>query len=282
MTIAENKDPFAPKDAVLMAPVFATSIAISWEVGKFTVTGGFFFFSLSEHLVSAISALPIALAVALLALVAASGTMKAPHESTATWTKKRKDWIFLLVAFLALVVAIVGTWITSSLFMAALGTIAALMAIVFGRLALRRSDTFSLLCFVLMGTFLPFAAAYDFTKVSLDSPKEAQSTIKLKSGPLYGVIFMAGERGILVFKRDTRTFLFLRADEVLNIEYMMPRTEPPPWLFNQRDRGSFSVPVFFWGVLCMILIRPISIAAIRRQWRYIGRYRRACRPSKRA
>jgi hypothetical protein len=143
----------------------------SWEVYG---NRRLFLFQPSEHLVSAISALPIALAVALLALVAASGTMKAPHESTATWTKKRKDWIFLLVAFLALVVAIVGTWITSSLFMAALGTIAALMAIVFGRLALRRSDTFSLLCFVLMGTFLPFAAAYDFTKVSLDSPKDSQ------------------------------------------------------------------------------------------------------------
>jgi hypothetical protein len=49
---------------------------------------------------------------------------------------------------------------------------------------------------------------------------------ELKSGLLYGVIIMAGERGILVFKRDTRTFLFLRADEVLNIEYMMPRDWP--------------------------------------------------------
>jgi hypothetical protein len=228
MTIAESKDPFAVKDTVLMVPVFAISVAISWEVGKFSVTGGFFFFSLSEHLISAISALPVALGVALLTVGVLATIKKRPDEPTAPWTKKQKARMVLLATLFGIACGVGAAW-TNSLSLLILGTMAALMAIIFGILALERSDTLSVLSFVVMGALLPLAAASDFT-VSLDSPRETQSTIKLKSGSHYGVIIMAGERGILVFKRDTRTYLFLRADEVLNIEYMMPRDELP-WPF---------------------------------------------------
>ena len=49
------------KDLVVLIPLFATSLAISWEVGRFGPYGGFLFFSLSEHLLAAMAALPVAL-----------------------------------------------------------------------------------------------------------------------------------------------------------------------------------------------------------------------------
>jgi hypothetical protein len=49
------------KDLVVLIPLFASSIAISWEVGRFMPLGGFLYFSLSEHLLAAMYALPGAL-----------------------------------------------------------------------------------------------------------------------------------------------------------------------------------------------------------------------------
>lgn len=49
------------KDLVVLIPLFASSIAISWEVGRFMPLGGFLFFSLSEHLLDAMYAMPAAL-----------------------------------------------------------------------------------------------------------------------------------------------------------------------------------------------------------------------------
>jgi hypothetical protein len=49
------------KDALLMVPVIASSVAISWAIGRFIPFGGFGYFSLSDHLLSATSALPVAL-----------------------------------------------------------------------------------------------------------------------------------------------------------------------------------------------------------------------------
>ena len=52
------------KDAVVLVPLFGSLLAMTWEAGQFYPTGGFRLFSLSEHLLSAIGALPITLMAA--------------------------------------------------------------------------------------------------------------------------------------------------------------------------------------------------------------------------
>lgn len=233
MMIGENKEPLALKDAILMAPLFATSVAISWEVGIFSVSGGFYFFSLSEHLVSAISALPLALLTALMAagvVINVKRWRQRRDQPAAPWTTKKREAIFALLVVLTVILTGVGVW-KGSLFVAALGVVAGLTAIIFGTLYVKLSDAVGVLCFAIVCTFLPFSAAFDLTRWSLDLPADAQSAIKLKSGSLSGIIIMAGERGILLFRQDTRTFLFQRADEMLSIEYRMPtqtKSPPPP------------------------------------------------------
>jgi hypothetical protein len=57
------------KDYIVVVPTLGTALAISWEVGSFLPIGGIAFgaFSLTEHLVFALQALPIGFIVALVA-----------------------------------------------------------------------------------------------------------------------------------------------------------------------------------------------------------------------
>jgi hypothetical protein len=52
------------KDSAVAVPLLASSLAITWQVGRFAPTGGFENFSLSDHLVAAMAALPTAFAMA--------------------------------------------------------------------------------------------------------------------------------------------------------------------------------------------------------------------------
>src|SRR4051794_17340419 len=56
------------KDALVVIPLLASSLAITWEVGYFSRLGGgsFALFSLTEHIAFAVQALPLAIAVALM------------------------------------------------------------------------------------------------------------------------------------------------------------------------------------------------------------------------
>jgi hypothetical protein len=51
---------FQLKDTVVVVPLLASTLAISWEIGRFIPTRGFQLFSLSEHLPAATAALPFA------------------------------------------------------------------------------------------------------------------------------------------------------------------------------------------------------------------------------
>jgi hypothetical protein len=56
-----GQKPWEPRDVVVVLPVVASTMAISWQVGRMLPFGGFRFFSLTEHLIAATAALPVAL-----------------------------------------------------------------------------------------------------------------------------------------------------------------------------------------------------------------------------
>jgi hypothetical protein len=62
------------KDALIVIPFLASALALTWEVGYFArIKGGAFgLFSIAEHLTFALQALPIALALTPIVLIAAS------------------------------------------------------------------------------------------------------------------------------------------------------------------------------------------------------------------
>jgi hypothetical protein len=69
MPSAEARGSFLVKDLLVLIPLFGSVLAMTWEVGSFIPTGGFTYFSLSEHLLAAVNALPYALATAVVLLV---------------------------------------------------------------------------------------------------------------------------------------------------------------------------------------------------------------------
>jgi hypothetical protein len=52
------------QDLLVFVPSLTTAIALAWQIGRLQPTGGFFYFSLTDHLVAAAAAVPIAFAFA--------------------------------------------------------------------------------------------------------------------------------------------------------------------------------------------------------------------------
>jgi hypothetical protein len=57
-------EPLTIKDLAIFIPTMTTALALSWQVGRLQPTGGFFYFSLSDHLVASAAFFPVALAIA--------------------------------------------------------------------------------------------------------------------------------------------------------------------------------------------------------------------------
>jgi hypothetical protein len=60
--VAENP---SIKDVVVVIPVIASSVAMTWEVGRFSYYGGYRYFTLTEHLAAATNYLPLAIIVSI-------------------------------------------------------------------------------------------------------------------------------------------------------------------------------------------------------------------------
>jgi hypothetical protein len=202
------------KDAAVLAPLFATSVAISWEVGLFYVTGGFYYFSLSEHLVYAVSALPLALFFAAVFLLV-----------TITFVPMIDRFIggrrgFAVLLFVIGIALAIWAYPTASVFNFTIGMLACLGSIIIGSTDLRRTDPQSLVFLAILGAALPFATGVD---LQVEAEKAAArgnvEMIKLKSGELRGTIMMAGERGLLVYQPSKETYIFIRSDDFLSAEY---------------------------------------------------------------
>ncbi len=205
------------KDIAVVVPLFATTVAISWEVGISIMSGGFFYFSLSEHLVAAIAALPFALivAVAMTFLAAFVRNLVGPDgmsPSDLTWACG-----FGVIA--GLVIVGVSVFVPS-LFVFTAGVCVAVAALVFG--AFNRSSAAVLLLYPTLAAALPFAAGVDLQRLTLATATKYPEEIKLKSGSITGAVAMAGDRGFLLYRPETKTFLFVRADELVSVEYRAP------------------------------------------------------------
>ena len=222
------------KDLAVLIPLFATSLAISWEVGRFQPLGGFLFFSLSEHLLNAMRALPVALGACayfaiLLVFPVAASTQRSMRRVAAQSTAR-------LIATFAVVIAVggAGGWYTLKYFKfepsyreAFLFGAAALMsAVILGNRANQRPLGNPVVLSFLGGALIILAMMLGIfqsdgllNNIKRGSSVERIATISSKNDASKGYVLMAGERGLLIYFPDGDRISFQKADEVQKIEW---------------------------------------------------------------
>jgi hypothetical protein len=218
------------KDLAVLIPLFATSLAISWEVGTFIPFGGFVYFSLSEHLLNAMYALPIALVFSVVLGIGVVPVLlyketKARHERPRqSWAKTFAKGL-VAVVFIGLAGWAISTWEYSADQLVLLGAL--LLVIVVTRANefwFRRSWSSPAMLSALAATSIVVAilmgVANSLVLVGLiRSGRVSPATIVSKNDTTEGFVLMTGERGLLIYFPDGNRVRFQKADELQKIEW---------------------------------------------------------------
>jgi hypothetical protein len=224
MPSAEARGSFLVKDLLVLIPLFGSVLAMTWEVGSFIPTGGFTYFSLSEHLLAAVNALPYALATAVVLLVgplfffpsrekAALPLFDQPDNPEDRRGVLIGAAIFVIfggaVIFAALIFR-VSPFIGGGIF------IIAAAAFLIGRPKPLVGYAIVFVCSLI----ITMGFAVDYMRDYLNSPRsDILSTIHTKNGVYRGKFIMSGERGLLFYQPDQNGFVFERQDEIQRIEW---------------------------------------------------------------
>jgi hypothetical protein len=210
---------FAFKDAVLLVPIGASTIAIIWDIGSFLVVGGFHYFTLSEHILSALRALPIALFVSIGILL----IFAAPFDKVSILAKLYQvlfeSWFYLPLLLLTSGVALLGLVIFQLLTPLAVLVSIGIVGLTFGRKLATIRSAGGLATFACLIMFLTFIMASDEMTLYLNGPVTDSAKLTTKTETVVGKIIMSGERGVLLFKDETQTIIFTKADEIKSIEW---------------------------------------------------------------
>jgi hypothetical protein len=218
------------------APIFASAIALTFDVGYFSGIDINYFtlFSLSEHLVFALEALPLAfpvVAVFLLYMFAFKwGELRSTPKRDAKITKAtlrdhlHKFWVF--EAFILLL-------LTFSIFRHNAVGIVVGFGILIAGIVMRLAPWFFLTTAVLFtyGAIflltLTFVAGYEAARTYL-AYDFAPQVLSMNDRELHGKLIRSGERGILFHDISTREILFLKWDNIKSIRNQAPRVDSSP------------------------------------------------------
>jgi hypothetical protein len=222
MTDGATKSELIPvKDLLVVIPLVASTLAMTREVGSFFSIGGFHYFSISEHIVSALRALPFAITVSMLlaALAAAAGSKQEELR------KKFLAHINKPMFWLVLVLGIAIAWVLAFLlhefspYIIIGGCLPLLIYIFLLKNVPVASGTgiAAMSCVMLLVTF---GVASDTMKHYLNSNSAQIVEVTTKTGTVTGKMIMSGERGALIYRDDSQAFLFERADEIKSIQWL--------------------------------------------------------------
>ena len=234
------------------APLLATSLAIFYDVGFFyAINPGFFtFFSVTEHLVFALQALPFALIPALWVLTMAmmlfigdriilktrqelieqvpkmSPDERATMLQKATKKIRLTNWGFLVTVVINLALAV---------FLIRIGSYAMALAAVFAcfwvflfdwplnSMPFERRLLFGVVCLsVLWG--MAFALGYERGEAVINS--EPRETVTIGDDGIPSRLVRVGERGVLFVVSNEKKTRFARWDDVKSIETIPPTSKP--------------------------------------------------------
>jgi len=220
MTDSSAKSDWQTKDVFLSLPFVASTLAISWEVGRMIPFGGFHFFSLTEHLLSAVKALPLALmtSVFLAMLVGLYGFIGDRF-------RPEKPLRPFLLGVLGIAIALGGSaWFQGtaiSLFILE-GLILLLLANAFWfRFPLTSLVSMLVLFGIVIALTMSLANEQSviLLKNSRTDPR-ALSTVNYKDGSQRaGLLVMSGERGLLIYDPKSDTVKFERPEDIKSVEW---------------------------------------------------------------
>jgi hypothetical protein len=210
------------------APFILAAIAISFDVGSFYAVdiNSFTFFSLSEHILFALEALPIAMVILLVIIVmlpaAQSRFQLKPRVQQPLKGFSKLIVIFCMVTVLIALTAFVlfafyQIWKTSPVF------VLAFIFFVLPVIGVFIIDPrFTQLYLILSAGFLCIAVSFSFgfafsTGLLINS--QQLTTLNLKNKPtLNGRIIRSGERGILFYERQVNVARFIPWETIETIE----------------------------------------------------------------
>ncbi len=223
----ERNDAWELKDVLVAVSLMATALAICWEIGRFAPFQGFLFFTLSEHLLSAMVGLPFAL-ITVIFLVVAFSFMNRPAHVLA----RRRNAVRLVIVGMALLIIIAisyplltGGNISDIHPLVFILTPMAFVVMIASTLWFFYSTASVPSALVLCGTSLLFAfmMSASISEAQLvqakQKPEILLSDIVSKSGTIKAYVIMAGERGILFYEPEKDRVTFARIDEIQRIEW---------------------------------------------------------------
>ncbi|UPK05338.1 hypothetical protein [Bradyrhizobium sp. 170] len=219
------------KDLAVVVPLIASSVAMSYEVGRFLIFGGFYYFSISEHLLFALSSLPLALfGTIFLALIFVPISYFANRTHEWKFGPRIRTYIALLtIALLILFVVFMESNFVPELLREFRATLTLLLVIGGAILAngfhYRQGLTSPVVILFVLGMSITFAVtvAMDISNANISRVRTGRflSEIVTKSATQKAFVVMGGERGLLLYHPDSKRVSFQRADEIQKIEWQL-------------------------------------------------------------
>ena len=198
----------AKKDVAVLLPLFGTSLAIAWEVGRFSPTGGFNLFGLADHIVAATAALPVALTMGatypmLFLLVAALSD----KLTTATGRQGLVLALSLLTPFVVVILSTRGPqW--KAIDGSDLVAFGAIALIVINQIWLHYPLTgpIGIGLYFVVAVLTSLTLSSELVKKEMARADEGKgvATVTTKADYLQGARPMAGDRGLLTYRPDTK------------------------------------------------------------------------------
>lgn len=232
--------PLVFKDFLVLVPVFGTLLAALYEVGYFYGVGISYFtlFSLSEHIVFALTALPFALVLALTFptgyisyrmgyVTAAKATPPIPpapisnEEVTkfrATLNAYQKRVLNRLMAFgaLGLIMSLGALWLKLYIMAAICGCLGVVAVLHAGFSEVVSADKALLTGYFFAALLVAFVSGLEAAKW-IDQTTKASSVVRMADGELAGLILRSGERGLLFYDTDQKRLAFLLWPDIKRI-----------------------------------------------------------------
>jgi hypothetical protein len=221
---------FETKEVFVALPFVGSAIAMSWEVGSFIPISGvggraFGLFSLSEHLLFAIEALPMALVVAallpvLIAGVSSSTPKRRSHRVDGRSTRIGLRIAFAILAFFGMAVGALGIYERISMLLVLSGTILSLttaFALYPPAMFLLPKQLFVAAVGFAMATAM--ALGVDQTRGLLNLPEFHTVRIVVNDVAKEAVLLRTGERGLLIYEPNSRRFAFTKWDAVKGVDW---------------------------------------------------------------
>jgi hypothetical protein len=206
------------KDLTVLVPAAGSALALAWEVGSFLPIGGsaFGMFTITEHLVFALQAMPVALSLALmffatylqispsrsrqrsrlellaLGIGALTSTVFGIYLAAGAemFSRDRIPWFTLLTLFLGVMLLTIW-WIARGWLLPRVVKYASVGAII---------------------GLLSFAVGVDQTRILLRTG--APSKIETTDEPLTAVIVRSSSTGAVLYDRSSNEFRYFRSDQV--------------------------------------------------------------------